>query len=803
MKAIVKVIAIAIITATVIIPQGEVRGNEYPKAKINISVEKEEGWEEIERIKIEKEEKVRIKVEITTVEEVESKEVRVGISRGEIKEIEVKEGEVEKKEIENKRIKFGRVKAESKIEVIVEIEGEGEVEAKIEYRTQLGEEEIKERIEVEGQIDNTEEKEEEQTDNIEGKKEEEVREGEETIEESEEEDKEREEEETNDEDNSEEEETTEENEEEDKEREEEDKETEEEESLETKDNNDRTEDIEEETILENNYKNLEINKLKPVYRFFNGRSHFYTISEREKEHIEQNLREWKNEGKVFYVYGERKEGTRAVHRYLNKRGGNHFYTISSTEKSILDRSNDWKYEGIVYYAYETKVAKTEGVHRYWSGRGHFYTIDRKEKEKVDRDLRGWAYEGIKYYAVEEKEYIKNRIGVSHIGKYKTKGEEYCGTYKYEIKWKVSNILYSDRIYNKETEEAYDIEVGSKFRETYYGQRLGGIEEIDQCRELGIPEMNKESGARSPQGTTGEYQGYERGSIYKSSHGTYVVYGKIEERHKSRGGTGGRYGYPRGKMYREVSQNMICQEYEGGKLCEEDWAVCGNGKVEGRVGEVCDDGNTNEGDRCSSDCRAKCPERYRLDTNNKCVREFLGSIHPLARDSNCVNTDKVYSGPNGDDDFGPRTQPINHNHDGVDIRKKGKGSCLVNAVANGVVYESALDTLKANYIDIKHGKYITRYLHGQNRLLNEGDKVDSYNYVFNMGCTGICTGTHLHFGLLEVKKGENNQDITIFHDPQNENYFGYLGGILEREESRDYLPDNLDEETTIYKITKRY
>ena len=738
MKAIVKVIAIAIITATVIIPQGEVRGNEYPKAKINISVEKEEGWEEIERIKIEKEEKVRIKVEITTVEEVESKEVRVGISRGEIKEIEVKEGEVEKKEIENKRIKFGRVKAESKIEVIVEIEGEGEVEAKIEYRTQLGEEEIKERIEVEGQIDNTEEKEEEQTDNIEGKKEEEVREGEETIEESEEEDKEREEEETNDEDNSEEEETTEENEEEDKEREEEDKETEEEESLETKDNNDRTEDIEEETILENNYKNLEINKLKPVYRFFNGRSHFYTISEREKEHIEQNLREWKNEGKVFYVYGERKEGTRAVHRYLNKRGGNHFYTISSTEKSILDRSNDWKYEGIVYYAYETKVAKTEGVHRYWSGRGHFYTIDRKEKEKVDRDLRGWAYEGIKYYAVEEKEYIKNRIGVSHIGKYKTKGEEYCGTYKYEIKWKVSNILYSDRIYNKETEEAYDIEVGSKFRETYYGQRLGGIEEIDQCRELGIPEMNKESGARSPQGTTGEYQGYERGSIYKSSHGTYVVYGKIEERHKSRGGTGGRYGYPRGKMYREVSQNMICQEYEGGKLCEEDWAVCGNGKVEGRVGEVCDDGNTRDGDGCSATCQEELAckgSSYKLP--------WPGGL------SYYVTQDQLNTGGSHD----PSNNATKHAIDfGIGVNS------YVVPVINGVIHaiKDNSDTYGnspaykgyENYVILKHsGNVYSYYVHlKKDSILIRSGAVLRGKKLAQVGLSGWVGGAHLHYTL---------------------------------------------------------
>ncbi|GAB4285032.1 MAG: hypothetical protein Kow0081_2560 [Candidatus Dojkabacteria bacterium] len=50
--------------------------------------------------------------------------------------------------------------------------------------------------------------------------------------------------------------------------------------------------------------------------------------------------------------------------------------------------------------------------------------------------------------------------------------------------------------------------------------------------------------------------------------------------------------------------MSCQEFDGGRLCDYDSAVCGNSKVEERIGETCDDGNSVSGDGCSEVCRSE-------------------------------------------------------------------------------------------------------------------------------------------------------------------------------------------------------
>jgi len=96
--------------------------------------------------------------------------------------------------------------------------------------------------------------------------------------------------------------------------------------------------------------------LKPVYRFWSGPSHFYTIDEGERDWLVANYSWfWISEGIAFYAYPEglQPEGTLPVYRFWAPQLGSHFYTISEEEKQWLidNHSGTWMPEGIAWYAY--------------------------------------------------------------------------------------------------------------------------------------------------------------------------------------------------------------------------------------------------------------------------------------------------------------------------------------------------------------------------------------------------------------------------------------------------------------------
>ncbi|MFA5994477.1 MAG: hypothetical protein WC823_05975 [Parcubacteria group bacterium] len=123
----------------------------------------------------------------------------------------------------------------------------------------------------------------------------------------------------------------------------------------------------------------------PVYRFLNriNGDHFYTISIAEKNALMNNP-QWgyTTEGIAFYAQNYAIDGTLPVYRFNNTRNGDHFYTISETEKnSLLNPQGEYHYEGIGFYAYATKVAGTYPVYRFNNtvNGDHFYTISESEK----------------------------------------------------------------------------------------------------------------------------------------------------------------------------------------------------------------------------------------------------------------------------------------------------------------------------------------------------------------------------------------------------------------------------------------
>ena len=150
-----------------------------------------------------------------------------------------------------------------------------------------------------------------------------------------------------------------------------------------------------------------------VYRFWSdaNRSHFFTISEDEKEYVIITYPEhmWHYEGIAWFAYkeGEQPGNASPVHRFWSDVNQAHFYTINEEEKEYVIATypeNEWYYEGIAFYAFADGNQPTDAkaVHRFWSdvNQAHFYTINEEEKEYVIATYpeNEWYYEGIAFYA---------------------------------------------------------------------------------------------------------------------------------------------------------------------------------------------------------------------------------------------------------------------------------------------------------------------------------------------------------------------------------------------------------------------
>ncbi len=100
--------------------------------------------------------------------------------------------------------------------------------------------------------------------------------------------------------------------------------------------------------------------LAPVFRFWSPSltSHFYTMNEAEKESIIATYPAsvWTYEGPAFYAYppdAAPPVGAKPVYRFWNNRDSTHFYTISQEERNyIINTFPHFADEGIAFYAYE-------------------------------------------------------------------------------------------------------------------------------------------------------------------------------------------------------------------------------------------------------------------------------------------------------------------------------------------------------------------------------------------------------------------------------------------------------------------
>lgn len=84
------------------------------------------------------------------------------------------------------------------------------------------------------------------------------------------------------------------------------------------------------------------------------------------------------------------------------------------------------------------------------------------------------------------------------------------------------------------------------------------------------------------------------------------------------------------------------------------------------------------------------------------------------------------------------------HPGVDMPKAG--GCIINSAAAGKVTAAEWAPAKGFHVEIDHGNgFQTHYYHGNGEFyVRKGDNVLAGQKIMYMGCTGNCTGTHLHF-----------------------------------------------------------
>lgn len=97
-----------------------------------------------------------------------------------------------------------------------------------------------------------------------------------------------------------------------------------------------------------------------------------------------------------------------------------------------------------------------------------------------------------------------------------------------------------------------------------------------------------------------------------------------------------------------------------------------------------------------------------------------------------------------------------NHSGLDM--SAPSGTPIYATGPGIVTKSGWGTGYGQYVEINHGNgYLTRYAHASRLIARVGDQVKAGEKIANVGCTGRCTGPHLHYEV--VKDGQRKNPST--------------------------------------------
>lgn len=109
------------------------------------------------------------------------------------------------------------------------------------------------------------------------------------------------------------------------------------------------------------------------------------------------------------------------------------------------------------------------------------------------------------------------------------------------------------------------------------------------------------------------------------------------------------------------------------------------------------------------------------------------------------------------EYGGRTMGgrVEH-HSGLDL--SAPSGTPIYATGSGIVTKSGWGSGYGQYVEINHGNgYLTRYAHASRLMVRVGDTVQAGEHIANVGCTGRCTGPHLHYEI--VKDGQRKNPST--------------------------------------------
>jgi len=106
------------------------------------------------------------------------------------------------------------------------------------------------------------------------------------------------------------------------------------------------------------------------------------------------------------------------------------------------------------------------------------------------------------------------------------------------------------------------------------------------------------------------------------------------------------------------------------------------------------------------------------------------------------------------DFGGRTMGGRaENHSGLDM--SAPSGTPIYATGPGIVTKSGWGTGYGQYVEINHGNgYLTRYAHASRLIAKVGERVKAGEHIANVGCTGRCTGPHLHYEVVKDVQRKN-------------------------------------------------
>lgn len=146
-----------------------------------------------------------------------------------------------------------------------------------------------------------------------------------------------------------------------------------------------------------------------VHRFFipSVGAHFYTASEVERDAVIENLPNYVYEG-ISYQAAPNPgvddfNGAKPVYRFFNRVTGIHLYTISEVERDFVQENlSNYTFENVAYYAYETPLENTTELYRFYQSASdfHFYTPSVAERDFILENLPQYQLEGnegVAYY----------------------------------------------------------------------------------------------------------------------------------------------------------------------------------------------------------------------------------------------------------------------------------------------------------------------------------------------------------------------------------------------------------------------